>query len=61
MRKINIIKRTICKWCGKTVAEQNLGKRNSVSSRDIEDDVKTIYDFHEECWNEAIEVVVEGC
>lgn len=49
--------RVYCRWCGGVIRLYVSAIRRKESSGDTSG-VSVKYDYHEECWNEAIEVQV---
>lgn len=53
-----IVTKVICNWCGGAIRCYLSGSRPKASSRDNDSETIIKYDYHESCWNIAIEVQV---
>ena len=58
MRMCNIIHTVRCDWCRGVISKKKVGKEKPVASWDTVDRHTSSRDYHEECWNEAIEVEI---
>ncbi len=58
MRMCDIIHTVYCKWCGGIVSEKKVGEERPMASWDICDRHTNSSDYHEGCWNIAIEVEI---
>jgi len=49
---------TYCRWCGSLMRTEKVKRRKFASWDKGDGNLKSKYDYHDTCWDEAIEVVI---